>query len=164
MSVVFNQSLLLLACFVGDSEHKKSKRRAPPIPMASTTSPPTVSPQQPSAIVEQISDAASEQQDTQKEQVKQQKQEDKPLQKQEDKQQQKQESKQQDQAAAAALAEDTSSYVVIEKKIEDIIKEFDVTVGTELVEAVRIKLVYKCRLAYYTLLLHTVVISIILSH
>jgi len=37
---------------------------------------------------------------------------------------------------------DTSSYVVVEKKIEEIVKEFDTSVGTELVEIVRTKLVY----------------------
>lgn len=35
---------------------------------------------------------------------------------------------------------DTSSYVVVEKKIEEIIKEFDPSVGTELVEVIRTKL------------------------
>ena len=35
---------------------------------------------------------------------------------------------------------DTSSYVVVEKKLNDIIKEFDTSVGTELVEIVRTKL------------------------
>ena len=34
---------------------------------------------------------------------------------------------------------DTSSYVVVEKKIEEIIKEFDPSVGTGLVEIVRTK-------------------------
>lgn len=35
---------------------------------------------------------------------------------------------------------DTSSYVVVEQKIEEIIKEFDASVGSELVEIVRTKL------------------------
>lgn len=35
---------------------------------------------------------------------------------------------------------DTSSYVVVEQKIEEIVKEFDTSVGAELVEIVRTKL------------------------
>ena len=153
MSIVFYQCLLFLACFVGDSEHKKSsKRQAPPIPTVAATSPQSVSPQ-PSSVMEQTGDAVSnsqpptEQQGTYEEKAKQQIKGDKQQQKQEDKRQQKQEDKQQNQAAPA-VAEDTSSYVVIEKKIEDIIKEFDTTVGTELVEAVRTKLVY-ISITYY---------------
>ena len=42
---------------------------------------------------------------------------------------------------------DTSSYVVVEKQLDDIVKEFDATVGTELVEIVRTKLV--CHLSSY---------------
>ena len=143
VSAICYRCLPWLSCCVGDTEHK-SKRRAPPIP------PPTTSP----TITEQINDAVStsqsqaEQVDEQKEQVKQETQVDKQQQKQEDEQQQKQEEKQQEgkhpqQDSSTAVAEDTSSYVVIEKKIEDIIKEFDSTVGAELVEAIRTKLVHK---------------------
>jgi len=119
--------------------------------------------------VEQTNEAASnsqpptEQEGTHKEQAKQQIQDDKQQPKQEEKQEDKQqEDKKQDQAATA-VAEDTSSYVVIEKKIEDIIKEFDITVGTELVEAVRTKLVCKYS-SPITLYCHSVVILIMLSH
>ena len=37
---------------------------------------------------------------------------------------------------------DTSSYIVVEQKIEEIIKDFDASVGTELVEIVRTKLAW----------------------
>lgn len=52
-------------------------------------------------------------------------------------QQQQQNQPQQQQNITLDAPVDTSSYVVVEKKLNDIIKEFDTSVGTELVEIVR---------------------------
>ena len=57
---------------------------------------------------------------------------------------------------------DTSSYVVVEKQLDDIVKEFDATVGTELVEIVRTKLV--CHLSSYMSFAYNTYIMVRYAH